>query len=117
MSKIIAVFMSVITTFTGLFSSIFGGGIVIKPTDERLNDNESIIVASYNTAAPWGSVLKGTGSKKRAKLFSGNALSTVVLKKRWFIRLAAVRKQNRQPPDPPACGQHRRRQALPHKHR
>lgn len=70
MSKIIAVFMSVITTFTGLFSSIFGGGIVIKPTDERLNDNESIVVASYNTAAPWGNVLKGTGSKKRAKLFA-----------------------------------------------
>ncbi len=70
MSKIIAIFMSVITTITGIFSSIFGGGIVIKPTDERLNDNESIIVASYNTAAPWGNVLKGTGSKKRAKLFA-----------------------------------------------
>lgn len=70
MSKIIAVFMSVITTITGLFSSLFGGGIVIKPTDERLNDNEKIIVASYNTAAPWGNVLKGTGSNKRAKLFA-----------------------------------------------
>lgn len=37
---------------------------MIKPTDERLNDNESIVVASYNTAAPWGNVLKGTEVKK-----------------------------------------------------
>lgn len=43
---------------------------MIKPTDERLNDNENIIVASYNTAAPWGNVLEGTGSNKRAKLFA-----------------------------------------------
>ena len=42
-SKIMAVFLIVITTITSIFSSIFGGGIVIKPTEERLNDNENII--------------------------------------------------------------------------
>lgn len=69
MSKIIALFMSVITAITSIFTSIFGGGIVISPTDERIKDNENIIVASYNTAAPWGNILQGTGSNKRAKLF------------------------------------------------
>ncbi len=69
MLKIVALFLSVITAITSFFSSIFGGGIVIKPTDERLKDNENIIVASYNTAAPWGNILQGTGTNKRAKLF------------------------------------------------
>ena len=49
---------------------IFGGDVVTKATDERLKDNENIVVASYNTAAPWGNILKGTGSNKRAKLFA-----------------------------------------------
>lgn len=70
MSKVLAFFLSIITAITGFFSTLFGGGVVIKPTDERLNDNENIIVASYNTAAPWGSVIEGTGSNKRAKLFA-----------------------------------------------
>lgn len=70
MSKILAVLLGVVTAITGFFSSLFGGGVVIKPTDERLKDNENIIVASYNTAAPWGNVLEGTGSNKRAKLFA-----------------------------------------------
>ena len=65
MSKVLAFFLSIITAITGLF----GGGIVIKPIDERLNDNENLIVASYNTAAPWGNALQGTGTNKRAKLF------------------------------------------------
>lgn len=69
MSKILAVFLSAITAITSLFSTIFGGRIVIKPTDERLNDNENLIVATYNTAAPWGNILQGTGTNKRAKLF------------------------------------------------
>lgn len=66
MSRVLAFFMSIITAITGFF----GGGVVIGSADERLNDNENIIVASYNTAAPWGSVLEGTGSNKRARLFA-----------------------------------------------
>ncbi len=62
--------ITLITTIvTSIFSSIFGG-VDIKPADNRLNDNESLIVASYNTAAPWGNALEGTGSSKRAKLFA-----------------------------------------------
>ncbi len=57
------------TILTTIFSSIFGG-VEIKPADERLNDTETLIVASYNTAAPWGNALEGTGTGKRAKLFA-----------------------------------------------
>lgn len=70
MSKIMAIFLSVITAITGFFSSIFGGGVEIKSADERIKDNDNLIVTSYNTAAPWGNVLEGTGSKKRVKLFA-----------------------------------------------
>ncbi len=63
---IITLITAVVTT---VFSSIFGG-VEIKPADERLQDNETLIVASYNTAAPWGNALEGTGSAKRAKLFA-----------------------------------------------
>lgn len=31
---------------------------------------ETLVLASYNTAAPWGSLLKGTSSKKRVALFA-----------------------------------------------
>ncbi len=65
--------LNIITLITTLISSVFGGifgGVVVKPADGRINDTETIIVASYNTAAPWGNVLEGTGSSKRAKLFA-----------------------------------------------
>lgn len=70
MSKVIAIFLSVVTVVTGIFSLIFGKGVEIKSADERINDNENLIVASYNTAAPWGSILDGTQSNKRVKLFA-----------------------------------------------
>ena len=70
MKKIIIIVAFVlIATMVGI-SWIFGGDVVIKTTDERINDNENIVVASYNTAAPWGNFIKGTGSSKRAKLFA-----------------------------------------------
>lgn len=59
----------IFTSIINLFSSIFGG-VTIKPADERLKENTKVIVASYNTAAPWGDFLKGTGSNKRAKQFA-----------------------------------------------
>ncbi len=57
------------TIVTSIFSSIFGG-VEIKSADERIADNETLVVASYNTAAPWGNALEGTGSNKRAMLFA-----------------------------------------------
>lgn len=70
MGKIISIIMSIIVAMTGVFSSFFGKGVEIKPADERLEDDENLIIASYNTAAPWGSVWNGTQSNKRVKLFA-----------------------------------------------
>ncbi len=69
MKKIIITIVCVIITIVIVVLSFFGGDVVIKTTDERIKDSENIIVASYNTAAPWGNILEGTGSNKRAKLF------------------------------------------------
>lgn len=66
MSKVIAFIMSIVTAVTGLFVN----RVEIKSAEERVKDNENIVVASYNTAAPWGNALQGTGSKKRLKLFA-----------------------------------------------
>lgn len=66
MSKVIAFIMSIVTAVTGLFVNT----VEIKSAEERVKDNESLVVASYNTAAPWGNALQGTGSKKRLKLFA-----------------------------------------------
>ncbi len=70
MKKILIAIICVIVVAVIAVSSYFGGDVVIKTTDERIKDNENVIVASYNTAAPWGNVLKGTGTNKRAKLFA-----------------------------------------------
>ncbi len=69
MSKLISIILSVLTVITGIFSSVFGG-VEIKNADERIKDDENLVVASYNTAAPWGSALEGTQSSKRVKLFA-----------------------------------------------
>ena len=70
MKKIIAVFLIVAVLITGFLVFAFGGNVQVKSADERIRDNENLIVASYNTAAPWGNVLEGTHSAKRVKLFA-----------------------------------------------
>ncbi len=70
MKKILITVICAIAVAVIAVPSFFGGDVVIKTTDERVKDNENIIVASYNTAAPWGNVLEGTGTNKRAKLFA-----------------------------------------------
>lgn len=70
MKKILITVICAIAVAVIAVPSFFGGDVVIKTTGERVKDNENIIVASYNTAAPWGNVLKGTGTNKRAKLFA-----------------------------------------------
>lgn len=44
-------------------------------TPDRLSAHESIVVASYNTAAPWGNILQGTGSIKRSGQFADELLA------------------------------------------
>ena len=70
MKKVLVAIVCIIIASVIVIPSFFGGDVVIKTTDERVKDNENIIVASYNTAAPWGNILKGTGTNKRAKLFA-----------------------------------------------
>ncbi len=60
----------IFTAIANLVSSIFGTGVEIKPADDRINDSKTLVVASYNTASPWGNFLDGTGSNKRARLFT-----------------------------------------------
>ena len=70
MTRLFVTTACIFTAIANIISAIFGGGVVIKPADDRIADTEAVIVASYNTAAPWGNVLEGTGSNKRAKLFA-----------------------------------------------
>ncbi len=70
MKKILIAIVCVVIVAVIVVPSFFEGDVVIKTADERIKDNENIIVASYNTAAPWGNIFQGTGTNKRAKLFA-----------------------------------------------
>lgn len=51
--------------------------VEIKSADERINNNESLLIASYNTAAPWGNLLEGTYTTRRANLFAQQVNDTM----------------------------------------
>ncbi len=70
MKKIISIILVFAVAITGFFVFAFYGRVEIKSAEERLKDNGSLVVASYNTAAPWGNLIKGTHSIKRVKLFA-----------------------------------------------
>ncbi len=57
---------------TGVFFGIFPmtPKVEIKSAEERLKDNDTLLVASYNTASPWGSFIEGTYTTRRAHLFA-----------------------------------------------
>lgn len=42
--------------------------VEIKSAEERINNTEGLLVASYNTAAPWGNLIEGTYTSRRAYL-------------------------------------------------
>lgn len=44
--------------------------IELKSADERISNKDTLLVASYNTAAPWGNLLEGTYTTRRAYLFA-----------------------------------------------
>ena len=44
--------------------------VEIKSADERISNNDSLLVASYNTASPWGSFIEGTYTTRRCHLFA-----------------------------------------------
>lgn len=69
MSKVMVTITCIVTAISGFFTSLFWN-VDIKSAEERVKDNETVFIASYNTAAPWGNALEGTGTSKRAKLFA-----------------------------------------------
>lgn len=44
--------------------------IELKSADKRVSDKDTLLVASYNTAAPWGNLFDGTYTTRRAYLFA-----------------------------------------------
>ena len=75
--------VSAFTIATGVFFCAYPmtPKVEIKSADERVNNNEKLIVASYNTAAPWGNLLEGTYTTRRAHLFAqqiNNAIPDVL---------------------------------------
>ncbi len=64
---------------TGVFFVTFpmNPKVEIKSADERVNNNDKILVASYNTASPWGSFIEGTYTTRRANLFAQQINNTL----------------------------------------
>ncbi len=56
----------------GVFFSTFPmtPNVEIKSADERIGNNDSLLVASYNTASPWGNLIEGTYTTRRTHLFA-----------------------------------------------
>ncbi len=57
---------------TGVFFGVYPmkPAVEVKSADERISNNDTLLVASYNTAAPWGNLLEGTYTTRRAHLFA-----------------------------------------------
>ncbi len=76
--KIKIIFISAIAVFSalGIATGAFfikypmSPKVEIKSAESRLKENDKLLVASYNTACPWGSLLKGTHTNRRAHLFA-----------------------------------------------
>ncbi len=69
----IAISLLLVTTIVlGGFFMIFPmkPKVQIQSAQSRIKNNNSIIIASYNTAAPWGNLLEGTYTTRRAYLFA-----------------------------------------------
>lgn len=57
---------------TGVFFGVYPmkPAVEVKSADERISNNDTLLVASYNTASPWGNLLEGTYTTRRAHLFA-----------------------------------------------
>ncbi len=60
----------------GIATGVFFGIYPMKPdvkimsAERRIKNNDTLLVASYNTASPWGSFIEGTYTTRRAHLFA-----------------------------------------------
>lgn len=72
---LLAILLAVILVFgvvVGIFFSVYPmkPKVEIKSADARIKDTENLVVASFNTAAPWGNLIEGTYTTRRAYLFA-----------------------------------------------
>ncbi|MBQ5678094.1 MAG: endonuclease/exonuclease/phosphatase family protein [Clostridia bacterium] len=51
--------------------------VEIKSAQERIENKEEILVASYNTAAPWGNLIEGTYTTRRMHLWANQINETL----------------------------------------
>lgn len=70
-----AVLISVILIFgavTAIFFAVYPmkPKVEIKSAESRIKNHEELFIASFNTAAPWGNLLDGTYTLRRAHLFA-----------------------------------------------
>lgn len=65
-------FVLVCCVAVGVFSVVYpmSPKVNIKEANKRLENSRNLIVASFNTAAPWGNILNGTYTLRRASLFA-----------------------------------------------
>ena len=64
--------VSVLGIATGVFFGMFPmkPKVEIKSAEERIKNDNTLLVASYNTASPWGSFIEGTYTTRRCHLFA-----------------------------------------------
>lgn len=69
----------IIGILIGVFFMIFPmkPDVEIKSAQERIENNDSILIASYNTAAPWGNLLEGTHTTRRMHLWANQINNTL----------------------------------------
>lgn len=51
--------------------------VEIKTAQDRVENKSELLIASYNTAAPWGSLIEGTYTTRRAHLFAQQINNTL----------------------------------------
>lgn len=64
--------VSALSIATGVFFGVYPmtPTVLVQSADGRVHDNDNLLVASYNTAAPWGNFIEGTYTTRRAHLFA-----------------------------------------------
>lgn len=79
MSKKIKILLTIFISLILVFAVVIGGffaifpmnpEVKIKSAQGRLENTNEILVASYNTAAPWGNLLEGTYTTRRMHLWA-----------------------------------------------
>ena len=86
MSKKIKIILSIVISSLLIIAILIGGffmtfpmkpEVEIKSAQERIENNDNILIASYNTAAPWGNLLKGTYTTRRMHLWANQLNNTL----------------------------------------